>query len=103
LATIALCKVENPISYGVAVLENEKIIKFLEKPKSPPTSYINSGLYVLSPKIKKYFSNKDYLMLEDDLFPILAQERKLLGYKWEGRWQDMGTFERWEKAIKNWR
>lgn len=102
LATIALCKVKNPTSYGIAVLNNKKIIKFVEKPKNPPTSYINSGLYILNSKVKKYFPDKNFTMLEKSLFPQLAKKDKLFGYKWKGNWQDMGTFNRWEKAINNW-
>ncbi len=102
ISTIALVKSKNPSSYGVAILEKNKIIDFLEKPKNPPTPYINSGLYIFEPNIKKYFPTKEFSMLEKDLFPELAKKRKLFGYKWHGKWQDTGTFSRWEKAIKNW-
>lgn len=102
LASIALVEVEKPQSYGVAVLEGSKIIKFIEKPENPPTNYINSGLYILDPEVKKSFPEKDFAMLERDLFPLLAEKGSLYGYKWSGRWQDTGTLERYERAIKNW-
>jgi len=41
-------------------------------------------------------------MLEEDLFPKLAKQGKLFGYKWKGKWMDTGTFPRYELAIKNW-
>lgn len=102
MATIGLIKVKEPTSYGVAILKENKIIKFLEKPDNPPTSYINSGIYVLNPKVKNYFPKNNFSMLEKDLFPTLAKKKKLLGYKWKGKWQDTGTFNRWKEAIKNW-
>jgi NDP-sugar pyrophosphorylase family protein len=101
--TVGLVKVENPQDYGVAVLKEDKIIEFIEKPKDPPSSYINCGLYIMNPGIKQYFpQGAEFAMIETDLFPRLAKEGKLFGYKWEGKWTDCGTFKRWGSAIKNW-
>jgi len=104
LATIALVKVKNPSDYGVPVMSGRNITKFLEKPKVPPSNYISSGLYILEPEIFKYADfSKGFLMIERDIFPKLAAEGKLAGYKVQGgKWYDCGTFERWEKAIREW-
>ncbi|MBD3208601.1 MAG: NTP transferase domain-containing protein [Candidatus Nealsonbacteria bacterium] len=103
LVTVGLVEVENPQDYGSVKMEGDKIIKFGEKAEEPLSSYINSGLYVMGPEVKNYFEkDTDFAMLETDLFPSLAKERKLFGYKWQGRWKDIGTLERWERAIKNW-
>ena len=100
-ATIALVKVKEPQHYGVAVMRKHRIHDFLEKPANPPSSYINSGLYILNPIIFAYDNPKEkHLMLERHLFPALAKERKLAGYKVKGgKWFDCGTLERWEEAI----
>ncbi len=103
LATIALVRVKNSGAYGSVKVKGDKITEFSEKSKKPLSSYINSGLYIVNPGIRNYFpKRKRFAMLETDLFPRLAKEGKLFGYKWKGRWQDVGTFERWEEAIKNW-
>ncbi len=102
LATIGLIKVKNPKNYGVVDICNNKIEKFTEKPKNPTSNFINSGIYVLEPEIKKIAPLKKFSMLEKNLFPKLAKNGLLYGYRWEGKWQDIGTFERWEEAIKNW-
>lgn len=104
LATIALVKVTNPSEYGVAVMNGSKIEKFLEKPANPPSNYISSGLYILEPEVFNYADwEKKFLMIEKDIFPKLAAEGKLAGYKVKnGRWYDCGTLARWEKAIKEW-
>ena len=103
VATIGLVKVDNPQAYGVARLEENKILEFVEKPENPPSPYINSGTYVLNPEIKNYFpQNAGFAMVENDLFPQLAKEGKLAGYKLSGRWMYTGTFQRWEEAINNW-
>ncbi|UZE93257.1 MAG: nucleotidyltransferase family protein [Candidatus Nealsonbacteria bacterium] len=103
LVTIGLVKVKNPEAYGSVRMKGEKIIEFGEKSKKPLSFYINSGLYIMNPKIKKYFPKKaKFAMLETDLFPRLAKEKKLFGYKWKGKWMDVGTWKRWEEAIRNW-
>lgn len=103
LATIALVKVKNPESYGTVKIKDNKIIEFVEKSKNPPSNYVNCGLYIMEPEVRNYFpENAKFSMSEIDLFPKLAKQDKLAGYKWEGKWNDTGTFKRWEEAIKNW-
>ena len=103
LATIALVKVKNPQDYGVVICKNGIVQKFLEKPKNPPSKYINSGLYIFSPKIFDYHPGPVFSMIETDLFPKLAKEKKLTGFKFNGKWTDCGNWQRYEKAIKTWR
>jgi NDP-sugar pyrophosphorylase family protein len=103
VVTVGLVKVKDPHAYGVARINKDKIAEFVEKPKNPPSPFINAGLYIMNPEVKKYYpQNAKFAMVETDLFPQLAKEGKLFGYKFQGRWQDVGTFERWEEAIKNW-
>ncbi len=107
LATIAAVEVPNPHEYGVIVFDGHHVKEFLEKPENPPTKFISSGLYLLDPKVReqvleKVNAGQKFLMIEKDLFPKLAAERKLAVYKSSGRWFDCGNLERWEKAIKEW-
>lgn len=103
LVTVGLVKVKNPKAYGSVKMKGDKIIEFGEKSKKPLSFYINSGLYIMEPGVRKYFpKGKRFAMLETDLFPKLAKEKKLFGYKWKGKWMDVGTWKRWEEAIKNW-
>ena len=59
--------------------------------------------YLLTPEVFDYHPGPKFLMVEKDLFPQLAKEKKLAGYRFEGKWMDCGTFERYEKAIKTWK
>ena len=102
-ATIALVKVPNPQDYGVVVCESKRVKEFLEKPKNPPTKYINSGLYLLSPEIFSYHKGLKFTMIETDIFPQLVKEKKLNAIKFQGKWTDCGTWERYENAIKKWK
>lgn len=109
VATIAAVEVPNPKEYGVIVFsgEGDHIERFLEKPENPPSNFISSGLYLLDPKIRGYLlpsvaGGEKFLMIEKDLFPKLAADRKLLAYRSSGKWFDCGNLERWEKAIREW-
>lgn len=101
-ATIALVEVPNPQDYGVAVCKDGIIQEFLEKPKNPPSNYISSGLYLLSPEIFKYHPGLKFSMIETDLFPKLAKEKRLSGFQFKGKWTDCGTWKRYEEALKFW-
>jgi len=100
IASVALTKVENPQNYGVAALDGDLIKEFIEKPENPPSQYINSGLYFCEPEILEYKKTPEFSDVEKDIFPFLAKEKKLAGFKFEGRWMDCGTWERYEDAIK---
>ncbi|MEK6951623.1 MAG: nucleotidyltransferase family protein [Nanoarchaeota archaeon] len=102
--TIALTKVEDPSLYGVAKLENKKILEFVEKPKKEeaPSNLINSGFYILEPEIIERLPD-GFAMFEKDLFPFLAKEGKLTGFPFDGQWFDTGSMERLERARENWK
>ncbi|MFH1055207.1 MAG: sugar phosphate nucleotidyltransferase [Candidatus Altiarchaeota archaeon] len=103
LATIALTQVEDTSAFGVARLKGDRIVGFVEKPKSSEDSrLINAGVYVLEPEVLKYVK-PGKSMIERDVFPKLSAEGKLYGYLFDGQWFDTGTPEAYEKAIKNWR
>ena len=101
-ATIALVEVPDPQYYGVVICKNGKVEEFLEKPENPTSNYISSGLYLLSSEIFNYHPGPQFSMIETDLFPKLAKEKKLAGFKFQGKWTDCGTWERYEKALREW-
>ena len=103
-ATVALTSVDDPSSYGVAKLQGNRILEFVEKPKKEkaPSNLINAGLYIMEPEVIDYIP-LGYAMLEKDVFPKLASEGKLFGYPFSGQWFDTGTLERYERAIKEWK
>jgi NDP-sugar pyrophosphorylase family protein len=101
--TIALVKVQNPEEYGVVLCKEGFVSKFLEKPKNPPSKYINSGYYLISPEIFDYHPGLKFSMIEKDIFPRLAKEKKLAGFKSNDKWMDCGTWERYGRALNEWK
>jgi len=104
-ATIALTSVEDTSQFGVVAMDGYKILKFVEKPKreEAPSNLISSGYYILEPEVCDMVKGKDFAMLERDVFPKLAGEGKLFGYRCDGLWFDTGTFERLEDVRKYWK
>jgi mannose-1-phosphate guanylyltransferase len=103
LATMALVSVEKPSMWGVATIQGNRIIDFVEKPKVKTKSHlINAGVYVFNPEVFKYISS-DSARLEKDLFPRLAQEGKLSAYPFESEWYDVSTPEVYSEVLKNWK
>ena len=102
--TIALTRVDDPSMYGVAKLEESKILEFVEKPKKEeaPSNLINSGFYILEPDIIDRIP-EGFAMFEKDIFPFLVKEGKLVGFCFDGQWFDTGNYERLDNAKKNWK
>ena len=103
IATIALYRVEDPSRYGTAKLaENSRITQFVEKaPKElAPSNLINAGIYVLDPKIFEYIPGGRPVSIEHEVFPRLAEEEKMYGYRFEEIWVDIGKTEDYLKANR---
>jgi NDP-sugar pyrophosphorylase family protein len=104
-ATIALMTVEKPDDYGVVVLDGTTVKKFLEKQKDPPGNIVSVGMYVISPKAIEYASalvkkGQKFIMIEKDIFPVMATDGTLEGFMHHGKFYDCGTLEKWEKMIQ---
>lgn len=103
VATIALCKVEDPSRYGVAqIAENNRITRFIEKPPkdTAPSNLINAGVYVLSPKVFQYIPDGKAVSMEREVFPKLAQEGTLYGHVIKDMWIDIGKPEEYLQTNK---
>jgi len=103
-ATIALTTSPTPQDFGVVLLRGNKILKFIKpkEEKSSSSQLINTGIYVFEPEIFNFFPKKEGFNL-DEIFPILAAERRLSGFVFEGKWFDVSTVKNYERAIKEWR
>ncbi len=112
--TIVLREVPNVEGFGIADIDaNNRIRRFVEKPKpkEAPSNLANTGLYVLSPEVKKIFREKGIRQIVEqknrldfgyDFIPYLTETgRPVYGYKLKGKWFDVGTPGNYLEAMKN--
>ncbi len=97
-ATILLCEVDNPSRFGIADIENDKIIKITEKPKNPKSNLAVTGIYLLTPKIFKIIDDlkpswRNELEITDALDNLLKQNNNISFEKITDYWKDTGTPE----------
>ena len=88
--TIATTKVKDPSRFGVIVTdENNKILKFVEKPLEFVGDRINAGLYIFSNKFLDRIEAKP-TSIEREIFPKMASDQELYAYPMKGFWADIG-------------
>jgi NDP-sugar pyrophosphorylase family protein len=113
LMTIVLREVQNVEGLGIADIDgNSRIRRFVEKPlpKDAPSNLANTGLYVLSPEVKKVFKEKGVKQIMEekhrldfgyDFIPYLTQtDRPVYGFTLKGNWFDVGTPKNYLEAMK---
>ncbi len=112
IMTIVLKKWNDVREFGVAELsEDMKIKRFVEKPKEgeAPSNLINTGVYVLSPKIKDIFASEEVSTMREegrmdfgkDIIPyLITKGYPVYGYVTDSLWFDVGTPERYLDAMK---
>jgi len=111
--TIVLREVDNVEGLGIADIDkNGRIQCFVEKPlaKDAPSNLANTGLYVLSPEVKKIFKEKGIQQIVKeknrldfgyDFIPYVIQSgRPVFGYTLKGSWFDVGTPKNYLEAMK---
>jgi len=112
--TIVLREVDNVEGLGIADIDKcGRIQRFVEKPepKDAPSNLANTGLYVLSPDIRKVFrergvqqivKEKNRLDFGYDFIPyVISTGRAVYGYTLKGSWFDVGTPKSYLEAMKN--
>ena len=103
-AKVLLRKVSDPERYGIAALDELKVVKIEEKPKEPKSNYAVIGIYMYDNKvfgiIKKIEPsargeyeitsvNNEYIKNDELTYDVL-----------KGEWTDAGTFESMQYANK---
>lgn len=105
IATITLTRVSNPLQYGIVITTKEgNIVRFLEKPSWGEvfSDTINTGIYVLNPKIFDFVPEKKEFDFSKDLFPILLKkEMPIFGYISSGYWKDIGNVKEYKLAHED--
>jgi glucose-1-phosphate thymidylyltransferase len=96
-AKIFLKEVSNPQEFGVAELQGDRVVRIIEKPKDPPSSYAVIGIYMYPPDVFDICdtlkpSGRGELEITDVNNEYIR--RGCLTYEiLEGWWADCGSFD----------
>ena len=107
-ATIAVIDVpiEEASRFGIMNTDEEgRIVEFEEKPEHPKSTLASMGIYIFTySKLRQYLiadaedptSDNDF---GKNIIPkMIADNNKLIAYKFEGYWKDVGTIESYWEA-----
>jgi glucose-1-phosphate thymidylyltransferase len=97
-AQIVLKRVENPQQFGVAELRDGRVVRLVEKPKSPPSDLALVGIYMFDHHIFEAVkaiqpSWRGELEITDAIQYLMDQGHQVYPYIHEGWWIDTGKME----------
>jgi glucose-1-phosphate adenylyltransferase len=87
---------------GVLALDdNDRVTDWQEKPKQPKSDLASMGVYVFSKRALARFLRDGLRDFGGDVIPaMLAANRRVFGYRFDGYWQDVGTIQSfWEANM----
>lgn len=97
-AQIVLTQVPNPQQFGVAELQNGRIVRLVEKPRNPPSNLALVGIYMFDQTIFEAVnaitpSWRGELEITDAIQWLVEQGYTVYPYVHEGWWIDTGKME----------
>ncbi len=98
--TMILTPREDVENFGVAKLEENKIITFIEKPKreEAPSNLINAGAFIIDPECLKILPECKS-SIEYDCFEKIAPLGEISAYIHKGQWFPTDTLEKYSQAC----
>ena len=101
MVTVFVKEVENPLPFGLVVMNKEQeIVRYIEKPSwnEVISNIVNTGIYIMEPEIFSYIPSEQFIDFSHHVFPLLENKNALFGYVAEGYWLDIGTFAQYRQA-----
>jgi len=99
-ATIASYVKKVKIDLGVLRTSVEReVVGYMEKPTYEFT--VSMGIYVFEPRVLSHIGYREHLDFPDLVLRLVAAGEKVMSYPFEGYWMDLGRFEDYEQAVKD--
>ena len=99
-ATIAMHTRKVRIDLGVLELNgSNEVYNYIEKPTYDFN--VSMGIYVFEPKIFEYIPKNEYLDFPDLVLKLLYNGEKVVGYPFDGYWQDLGRPDDYQQALND--
>jgi len=98
-ATIAMHARRVEIDLGVLELKEgaNDILGYIEKPTYD--FRVSMGIYVFEPRVLGYIPSDRYYDFPDLVQKLIENNERVVGYPFDGYWQDLGSPDDYERAI----
>lgn len=97
IATIAVKPKLSHQSFDNVMVQGNQVVSFQPKDKKTSVSLVNSGIYIFDKSIVEYIPEKNYSMLETDVFPQLAKKGKISAYSFQEEWLDITSEDKYKR------
>lgn len=99
-ATIAMHRRKVHIDLGVIQQDGDnRVTGYIEKPTYD--FMVSMGIYVFEPSVLRFIPQNAYLDFPDLVKRLIAEGEKVVGFPFEGYWQDLGRADDYERAIED--
>lgn len=100
IATIAAHHRQSKIDLGVIKKDGDcRIIGYVEKPVYD--FIVSMGIYVFEPAVLPYIAMNEYLDFPDLIKRLIAAGERVVGYDFDGYWEDLGRPDDYARASKD--
>lgn len=95
--------IQEATKYGVVAIDaSGKVTSFEEKPEHPKSSFVSMCFYYLPRQslglVKQYLSESNKADRAGDYIRWLGQKGEVFGFKFSGKWYDIGSVESYREA-----
>ena len=99
VATIASHARKVKIDLGVLQFNgSDEVTDYIEKPTYD--FCVSMGIYIFEPRVLEYIPYNQYLDFPDLVLKLISAKEKVIGYRFDGYWQDLGRVEDYEQAVQ---
>ncbi len=100
IATIATHHRRVNVDLGVIQWDGDaRVTGYIEKPTYDYS--VSMGIYVFEPKVLNYIPKGDYYDFPDLVKKLIGVGEKVIGYRFDGYWQDLGRPDDYESAAQD--
>lgn len=86
-------------TYDNVFVQGNRVVDFQSSKEDQVVSIVNAGVYIIEPEVLQSIPSTTPTMLETDIFPKLAQSRKMLAFPFQGVWFDISSDDNYQQAL----
>ncbi|MDO9085164.1 MAG: sugar phosphate nucleotidyltransferase [Anaerolineaceae bacterium] len=101
----AICTIamhQRAVKIDLGVIEMDECCQVTDYIEKPTIDYrVSMGLYVFEPRVLEYIPQGEYLDFPNLVKKLLAAGERVLGFPYDGYWQDLGNPADYEQAVED--